>query len=134
MAKFQTIEELADVATLRKEHDVHLFDDIPTGIRIGFAVAWIALFCLFWVFFAWGKEAVFAVTISTLFACIYFGLPVIMSRQTRPRARFEPDVIQTCTGPVSTGAAATQMLLIPVALAIAIAGMGIVKLIVIDAF
>lgn len=130
MAKYQTVEALADIATLRKEHDTHLFDDIPTGVRIGFAAAWFTLFAIFWIFFAWGRDAIFAVSISTLFAMMYFGLPVLMSRQTKPRSPSNRSTIETCTGPVSISSAAIQMVLIPVALTLAIAAMGIVKLMV----
>jgi hypothetical protein len=130
MAEFQTPEDLRSIATLFKVHDVHLFDDIPPSIRGGFATAWVALFTLFWVFFAWGLEATFAVMVSTLFAIMYFGVPIIMARQTSPRSGYFASEIQTCTGPVSTSAAAVQIMLIPVALMIAIGVMGVMKVII----
>jgi hypothetical protein len=130
MAEFQTPEDLRSIATLFKVHDVHLFDDIPPSIRGGFATAWVALFTLFWVFFAWGLEATFAVMVSTLFAIMYFGVPIIMARQTSPRSGYFASEIQTCTGPVSTTAAAVQIMLIPVALMIAIGVMGVMKVII----
>ncbi len=127
MAEFQTQEDLRGIATLFKVHDVHLFDDIPPSIRGGFAAAWIALFALFWGFFAWGREATFAVTVSTLFAAMYFGVPIIMARQTSSRSGYFASEIQTCTGPMSTSAAAVQIMLIPVALMLAIGVMGVMK-------
>ena len=130
MAEFQTAQDLRGIATLFKVHDVHLFDDIPPSIRGGFGAAWAALFALFWGFFAWGLEAIFAVVVSTLFAIMYFGVPIIMARQTSPRSGYLSSKIQTCTGPVSTSAAAVQIMLIPVALFIAIGAMGVMKVII----
>jgi hypothetical protein len=130
MAEFQTHEDLRSITTLFKVHDVHLFDDIPPSIRGGFAASWVALFALFWGFFAWGREATFAVMVSTLFATMYFGVPFIMARQTSPRTGYFSSEIQTCTGPVSTSAAAVQIMLIPVALLIAIGVMGVMKVII----
>ena len=130
MAEYQTIEQLADKATLLTAHDGHVFDDIPRGIWGGFGLAWIMLFSLFWMFFAHGTAAVFAITVSTLFGAMYFGLPLVMLRQTKPRSRLISGKIATCTGPVLVKSAAVQILLIPVALAFAIFAMGIIKLVV----
>ncbi len=130
MAEFQTSQDLRGIATLIKVHDVHVFDDIPPSIRGGFAAAWVVLFGLFWGFFAWGREATFAVVVSTLFAAMYFGVPIIMAHQTSPRTGYFSSEIQTYTGPVSRSAAAAQIMLIPVALAIAIGVMGVMKVMI----
>lgn len=124
------VEEKALIRTLEAEHDVHAFDDMPTGILGAFVASWAVLFGLFWAAFAWGREAQFAVAIATLFVLIFFAVPAIMLRQATPRSKSRPGAIKVCTGVLSEQAAATQVLLIPSALILAIGCMSIVKLVV----
>lgn len=123
------VEEKALIRTLEAEHDVHGFDDMPTGILWAFVASWAVLFSLFWLAFAWGRAAQFAVGVSTLFALVYFAVPAIMIGQAVPKSKARSGSIKICTGELSERAAATQVLLIPSALILAIGCMSIIKII-----
>lgn len=124
------VEEKALIRTLEAEHDVHAFDDMPAGILKAFVASWAVLLVLFWTVFAWGKEAQFAVGVSTLFILIFFTVPAIMIGQAMPKSKPRSGSITICTGELSERAAATQVLLIPTALIFAIGCMSIIKLVV----
>jgi hypothetical protein len=91
------------------------FSDIPGWIWTTFLGAWAVLFGLFLLFFSTDGPAAMAVVTACFFAIMILGLPAALGVQThvadrRPRAR-----IVTNSGPIPVRAAATQILLIPVA-------------------
>lgn len=95
--------------------DPGLFHDIPSSIWIAFLSAWALLFGLFLVFFTKDGPAAFAVLTSCFFALMLLGLPTALGAQAQSPARRWSRVIATRNGPLPTRAAATQILLIPVA-------------------
>ena len=102
--------------------EIGLFEDIPGWIWKAFLGAWAAFFGLMFVFFASSPTALFMVTVSSLFAVMLFGLTKALSAQSRCGDYFCDGAIQTHTGPLSPHAAAAQIVLIPVAVAIGLIG------------
>lgn len=94
--------------------EVGLFRDIPRWIWITFLSAWAVLFGLFIVFFTTNAAATFVVTIATLFGLMAFGLPMILAAQSRCEGPECEGLIHTHTGPLKVGAAAAQIVLIPI--------------------
>lgn len=95
--------------------DVGLFRDIPSSIWIAFLSAWALLFGLFILFFTKDGPATFAVLTSCFFALMLLGLPTALGAQAKSPSRRWSRVIATRNGPLPFRAAATQILLIPVA-------------------
>jgi hypothetical protein len=97
------------------------FSDIPWSIWIAFLSAWAMLFGLFLVFFATDGPAAMAVVTACFFAIMILGLPAMLCAQSRGPERPSDGRIKTHTGTVSVGAAATQILLIPIGSVIGLA-------------
>lgn len=104
------------------------FGDIPGAIWTGFLCAWGLLFALFLIFFATDGPAALAVVTASFFALMLLGLPAALGAQTRSPKRRWPAMIQTHTGSIPVSAAATQILLIPVASVIGLAGLIVLAL------
>lgn len=103
-------EELPTAATAP---EMSPFGDIPRPIWTAFLSIWGVVFGIFVVVFATDGPATLAVLTAAFFALMTLGLPAMLCSQSRPAPRPWPPVIQTRTGPLSTRAAATQILLIP---------------------
>ena len=123
VARNEAIADLAatDAPTGRDRNTARLpahpgpFQDIPQRVWIMFLSAWACLFTLFVLFFAVTPAAAFFVTIAALFALMAFGLPCAMAAQGRCEGGECKGIVHTRTGPLSVAAAATQIVLIPVA-------------------
>ena len=98
------------------------FGDIPRPIWIAFLSAWATLFALFVLFFATDGPATLAVLTACFFALMILGLPAALGAQTKRPARRWPRTVRTLNGPLPTGAAAAQILLIPIAAVIGLIG------------
>jgi hypothetical protein len=113
------IPELLDDAEQRTAepamHDASLFTDIPRAIWIAFLSAWALLFALFLTFFTRDGPATLAVLTSSFFALMLLGLPAALGAQAGSPRHKPSRVIVTRNGPLPVRAAATQILLIPVA-------------------
>ena len=96
-------------------HDADVFGDIPGAIWTAFLSAWAMMFLLFLVFFATDGPAALAVVTASFFGLMTLGLPAAMCGHSAKAPRSWPRVIVTGSGPLPTAAAATQILLIPVA-------------------
>lgn len=94
--------------------DLGVFGDIPGAIWIAFLSAWALLFGLFILFFARDGQATLSVLTAAFFALMTLGLPAALGLQSKGEPRRNWTKIDTRTGPLSVGAAATQILLIPV--------------------
>jgi hypothetical protein len=105
-------DELASEPTMP---DSGLFRDIPSSIWTAFLSAWALLFGLFLVFFTKDGPATLAVVTSSFFALMLLGLPAALGAQAKSPKRRRSRVIMTRNGPLPVRAAATQILLIPVA-------------------
>lgn len=95
--------------------EIGLFQDIPRWVWTTFLSAWAVLFGLFIVFFATNSAAAFVVTIAVLFGLMAFGLPMTLAAQSKRGSNECRGITHTHTGPLPVGAAAAQILLIPVA-------------------
>ena len=121
-------QQLSDDDRLREVPEqplVGLFHDIPRWIWGSFLLAWASLFGLFAVFFARGAQTAFVIVIAIFFAVMAFGLPITMAAQSKCERGECNGIIDTRTGPLTTRAAATQIVLIPAA-----AVMGLIAFIV----
>jgi hypothetical protein len=96
------------------EPERDLFGDIPSPIWIAFLSAWALLFGLFVLFFANDGPAALAVVTSCFFAMMILGLPAALGAQSKSAPRPWPRTITTGSGSLPVGAAAVQILLIPV--------------------
>lgn len=94
--------------------DPGLFQDVPTWIWGVFLSAWATLFGLFILLFATDAESAFVITIAALFGLMAFGLPMTLAAQSNCDKCSYGATIDTHTGPLSVGAAAAQIVLIPV--------------------
>lgn len=94
--------------------DAGVFGDIPRAIWIAFLSAWALLFGLFIIFFTTNGPATLAVLTAAFFALMTLGLPAALGMQSKSASPHRRRTIDTRTGPLSVGAAATQILLIPV--------------------
>lgn len=92
-----------------------IFGDVPGWIWKAFLSTWALMFALFLVFFTRDGSATMAVVTSCFFALMLLGLPAALGTQAKSGKHVQPPVIVTYNGPISTAAAATQILLIPVA-------------------
>lgn len=109
-------ELLDDADQLRTEpaaHDTNLFGDIPRPIWIAFLSAWGLLFGLFLLFFTTDAPSTLAVVTASFFGLMTLGLPAALGIFSKSSLRPWPRTIVTRNGPLPTGAAATQILLIP---------------------
>jgi hypothetical protein len=96
-------------------HDADVFGDIPGWIWTAFLSSWALLFGLFLLFFATDGPSALMVVTACFFALMTLGLPAAIGGHSGSESRPWPRVIVTQTGPLPTRAAATQILLIPVA-------------------
>jgi hypothetical protein len=94
---------------------VGLFHDIPVWVWRSFLLAWATLFGLFVLFFARGAATAFVIAIVIFFVLMAFGLPMTMAAQAKCERGQCNGMIDTRTGPLTITAAATQIILIPVA-------------------
>jgi hypothetical protein len=119
------IPELRDDAeqltTQPSSHDTSLFGDIPRWIWTAFLSGWALLFALFLAFFTKDGPTTLAVLTATFFALMILGLPAALGTQSKFASREPGRTIHTRSGPLPVGAAATQILLIPVASVIGVA-------------
>lgn len=110
--------ELLDQDELRAEpamSDEGLFGDIPRSIWTAFLSAWALLFGLFLIFFTKDGPATLAVVTASFFALMLLGLPAALGAQASSSRRGRSQFVITHNGPLPIRAAATQILLIPVA-------------------
>jgi hypothetical protein len=91
------------------------FSDIPGSVWTAFLGAWALLFGLFLLFFSTDGPATMAVVTACFFAIMILGLPAALGAQTHVPDRQARTTIVTHSGPIPMRAAATQILLIPIA-------------------
>ena len=94
--------------------DASPFGDIPRPIWIAFLSAWALLFTLFLIFFSTDGPATLDVVTSSFFGLMLLGLPAALGALAKPTRGQRTGFIVTRNGPLPIGAAAAQILLIPV--------------------
>jgi hypothetical protein len=95
--------------------DMAPFADIPRFIWIAFLSAWALLFAIFAVAFTKDRAATLMIFTACFFALMTLGLPAALAGLTGDPHQSYPATIVTRTGRIPVSAAATQILLIPVA-------------------
>lgn len=100
---------------VRVAENIGPFQDIPRWIWTAFLSAWAVVFGIFILFFATNRAAAFVVVVASLFALMAFGLPMALGAQSRCEGHECSGMIQTRSGPLTARAAATQIVMIPVA-------------------
>lgn len=109
--------------------------DVPVSAGVMIAGSYGLIMAGFFLGFAHGRDAVMMVVISALYATIYLTVPAIMlhaeGRGSRPNMqRFLRDGLNTWTGHASGRAALIQIMLIPLAIALAVFAIGIVAAVI----
>jgi hypothetical protein len=92
-----------------------VFSDIPGWVWNTYLGGWAALFALFLVFFATDGPATMMVITACFFALMILGLPAALGTQTEATETPSDGMIHTLSGALPIRAAATQILLIPIA-------------------
>jgi hypothetical protein len=116
------LDDADQLAAGPAKHEPSVFGDIPHAIWIAYLSAWALLFGLFLLFFTGDGQAALAVLTSSFFALMLLGLPAALGTQTRAAPRGLPRTIVTRSGVLPVASAATQILLIPLAAVIGVAG------------
>lgn len=88
-------------------------------------LCWAMFMAVFWVTFFISANALFMVVIGTVYALVFFGVPIIMSRMA-PKSKsglpsfseFLAGRFDTLYGPMEAGEALLQVVLVPLALGI----------------
>ncbi len=107
---------------------------VHRAVFASLAMIYAALLAVFWLTFQGAAEALFMVAISAVYLAAYVGTPYMLSRvgghidpvQDKTLDVFLREPFETWTGIVAGWEAALQILLIPAAVLIAGAGMGVI--------
>jgi hypothetical protein len=102
-------------ATPQPEHSgMEIPGWVWTTMMIGYAMFFLAIFAAT----GGGRSANFAIAVSILYTAMYFGtaraLLKVRKNEARPFTASPARFLQTWTGPMSEGAVAAQMLVVPV--------------------
>lgn len=101
-------------------------NDIPPGVYGIAILCWGALLAEFWITFFVSSHALFMVAVSTVYAVVFFGIPLILSRMQGPDrtspaltlAAFARGRFNTLYGPISGFGAMLQVFLVPLILSV----------------
>ena len=110
----ELIDEADQLTSPPTADEMRPFGDIPRPVWLAFLSAWALLFGLFILVFTTDGRATLDVFTAGFFALMTLGLPAALCTQSKCEVRPWPRLIGTHTGPLPLGAAATQILLIPV--------------------
>lgn len=136
--QFLVASEPAENLTAQDTEPVE-YDDglLATGVPIMISAIWLALAIAAATFFTSG-EALFAVVISIAYTAVFFGVPALMARlRSRHDNRWKPRpphtrdrVVSIYTGTMKRHEAVLQMVVVPVGVAFAFAGFGLIWMLV----
>ena len=101
--------------------ETSVFGDVPRAIWTAYLSAWGLLFGLFILFFTTSGPATIAVLTAAFFGLMTLGLPAVLGALSKSPPHQLARTIATRNGPVSIGAAATQILIIPVCAVLGVA-------------
>jgi hypothetical protein len=101
------------------------YPDIPPSVYSTLIGCWTALLAVFWLTFAESPNAAFMVAVSTAFAVMFFGVPIVLNRIGYRRPLSGPSLgaflrgsVQTIYGPVNGVDALVQVIVVPACLTI----------------
>jgi len=109
----ELLDDADQLTTEPAAHESSLFGDVPRPIWIAFLSAWGLLFGLFLLFFTADAPSTLAVVTASFFGLMTLGLPGALGAFSKSQSRGWPRTVMTRNGPLPTGAAAAQILLIP---------------------
>jgi hypothetical protein len=109
----ELLDDADQLTTEPAAHETSLFGDIPRPIWIAFLSAWGLLFGLFLLFFTTDAPSTLAVVTASFFGLMTLGLPAALGGFSKSSSRPWRRTVTTRNGPLPTGAAAAQILLIP---------------------
>jgi ABC-type transport system involved in cytochrome bd biosynthesis fused ATPase/permease subunit len=117
----------------RSDHDTIPGAELPVAVYASAFAAFAWILAASWLAFASGADAELALAVATILTIVFFALPVLVwltarsrSDKTRDdRGDFLASRVETATGPLSGASVWLQILLIPVALALAATLIGI---------
>lgn len=105
------------------------FTDLPGGIWRAFPAVWVAFFATLWWIFGGASESAYMVGVATAFGVVFFAIPMAMYRIARqPTALSGTGMVETLTGPLTAGAAAVQIVLVPLAVTLGLIAMAFLAL------
>jgi hypothetical protein len=112
--------------------------EFPTFVYVSVLAAFAWIMLASWVAFAGDMDAALALGIAILLAIVFFALPIIIrqvavansDKTPRVRGDFLSTRVETATGPLRGSSAWLQVLLIPLALALAATLIGAVHVLV----
>jgi len=123
-AKAKRIAKDAAVSTV--------YADMHPGIYGIALLSWAAFLGVFWVTFSGSPNALFMVGASTCYAAVFFGVPYVMSRIAKaapPKfgvGDFLQGKVDTLYGPIGGLEALLQVIMVPLALTIGGAAIGMI--------
>lgn len=117
----ELLDDADQLTTEPAAHETSLFGDIPRPIWIAFLSAWALLFGLFLLFFTADGQATLAVVTACFFGLMTLGLPAALGGFAESKSRRWPRTVMTRNGSLPIGAAAAQILLIPVCAVVGLA-------------
>jgi hypothetical protein len=115
---------LAPVArTAKPDEDWRHPADMPVSVYRTALFCWLAFLGVFWITFSISGSAEFMVTISTVYAVVFFGVPTIMTRMFPKKNRKDADLFSflnghfdTFYGEIGGWEALIQVIIVPAAL------------------
>ncbi|MGY6533491.1 hypothetical protein [Glycocaulis sp.] len=135
--KLMTLDVTALSATAAPLREAVPGSEVHPTVFKGMAAVYLAVLIAFWVAFQASAVTVFALGVCLVYLVMYVATPALLVRTASRRAgaihgsgisfgEFLDAPLDTGTGPCSGRVAVIQMLLVPVSLALAAAGMAIV--------
>jgi hypothetical protein len=116
-------------------HNLPLATTLPTGVLAVGVVGYLGIVGAFWLAFGADPEAAGVLVVASLFAAMYFGLPLVMNRTAskhhadhaeQSMADFLTGDFDTLNGRVSGWSALIQFAFLPVALAFGALAFGVI--------
>lgn len=97
--------------------------DMPVGVHTLALACWAAFLAVFWITFGISGNAEFMVAVSTVYAIVFFSVPVILTRMFPAEKRKHRDLsaflngrFDTLYGPIRGFDALVQVIIVPLAL------------------
>jgi hypothetical protein len=119
--EFPAVDISVDSTSSAASAVVH--EDMHPGVYKVAVLSWAIFLGVFWFTFWASANALFMVAFSTIYAIVFFGVPVIMSRcipnasvREHGLAHFLKGKVDTLYGPVHALEALAQVIMVPVAL------------------
>ncbi len=94
--------------------------DMPVAVHKLALACWMAFLSVFWITFAFSGHATFMVAVSTVYAAVFFSVPVILARMCPPDERQHSELssflrgrFETIDGSIRGFDALVQVIVVP---------------------